>query len=97
MVYARRKNCFYTGIMPICKDDAGMATVMGHEVAHALANHGQQRMSAGVLQQAGAAGVAVATGNKSQQTQQIAMTAYGATTQFGGMLPFSRAMKVKPI
>jgi predicted Zn-dependent protease len=85
------KIVFYTGIMPICKDDAGMATVMGHEVAHALANHGQQRMSAGVLQQAGAAGVAVATGNKSQEIQQIAMTAYGATTQFGGMLPFSRA------
>ena len=85
------KIVFYTGILPICKDDAGIAAVMGHEVAHALANHGQQRMSAGVLQQAGAAGVAVATGNKSQETQQIAMTAYGATTQFGGMLPFSRA------
>ncbi len=85
------KIVFYTGIMPICKDDAGMATVMGHEVAHALANHGQQRMSAGVLQQAGAAVVTIGTGNKSQETQQIAMTAYGATTQFGGMLPFSRA------
>ena len=85
------KIVFYTGIMPICKDDSGMATVMGHEVAHALANHGQQRMSAGVLQQAGAAGLAVATGNKSQETQQLAMTAYGATTQFGGMLPFSRS------
>lgn len=84
------KIVFYTGIMPICKDDAGMATVMGHEVAHALANHGQQRMSAGMLQQLGAAGVGVATGGKSQETQQIAMTAYGATTQLGGMLPFSR-------
>jgi len=85
------KIVFYTGIMPICKDDAGMAAVMGHEVAHALANHGQQRMSAGVLQQVGAVGVGLATGNKSQETQQLAMTAYGATTQFGGMLPFSRA------
>lgn len=85
------KIVFYTGIMPICKDDAGMAAVMGHEVAHALANHGQQRMSAGVLQQAGAVGVGLATGNKSAETQQLAMTAYGATTQFGGMLPFSRA------
>lgn len=85
------KIVFYSGILPICKDDAGMATVMGHEVAHALANHGQQRMSADVVQQLGAAGVAVATNNKSQETQQLAMTAYGATTQFGGMLPFSRA------
>lgn len=85
------KIVFYSGILPICKDDAGMATVMGHEVAHALANHGQQRMSAGMLQQLGAVGVGVATGSKSQETQQIAMTAYGATTQLGGMLPFSRA------
>ena len=45
------KIVFYTGILPICKDDAGIAAVMGHEVAHALANHGQQRMSAGLLQQ----------------------------------------------
>ncbi|MES2747673.1 MAG: M48 family metallopeptidase [Bacteroidota bacterium] len=85
------KIVFYTGIIPICKDDAGMATVMGHEVSHALANHGQQRMSAGLLQQLGGAGVAVATGGKSEQTQQLAMTAYGAATQIGGMLPFSRA------
>jgi predicted Zn-dependent protease len=85
------KIVFYTGILPICKDDAGMATVMGHEVSHALANHGQQRMSAGLIQQLGGAGVAVATGNKDPKTQQLAMTAYGAATQFGGMLPFSRS------
>ena len=85
------KIVVYSGILPITKDDAGLATVMGHEVSHALANHGQQRMSAGMLQQLGAVGVAAATGNKSQETQQIAMTAYGATTEIGGMLPFSRS------
>jgi predicted Zn-dependent protease len=85
------KIVFYTGILPICKTDAGIACVMGHEVSHALANHGQQRMSAGLLQQLGGAGLAAATGGKSEETQQIAMTAYGAVTQFGGMLPFSRA------
>ena len=84
------KIVFYTGILPICKDDAGMATVMGHEVSHALANHGQQRMSAGLLQQLGGAGLAAATGGKSAETQQLAMTAYGVATQYGGMLPFSR-------
>ena len=84
------KIVVYTGILPITKDDAGLATVMGHEVSHALANHGQQRMSAGLLQQLGGVGVAVATGGKSAETQQMAMTAYGAATQFGGMLPFSR-------
>jgi predicted Zn-dependent protease len=84
------KIVFYTGILPICKNDAGMACVMGHEVSHALANHGQQRMSAGLLQQLGGAGVAIAVGGKSQETQQMAMTAYGAATELGGMLPFSR-------
>ena len=84
------KIVFYTGILPICKNDAGMATVMGHEVSHALANHGQQRMSAGLLQQLGGAGVAAAVGTKSPETQQLAMTAYGAATEYGGMLPFSR-------
>ncbi len=84
------KIVVYSGILPITKDDAGLATVLGHEVSHALANHGQQRMSAGLLQQLGGAGVAVATGGKSQETQQLAMTAYGAATEIGGMLPFSR-------
>jgi predicted Zn-dependent protease len=85
------KIVFYTGILPICKDDAGIAAVMGHEVAHALANHGQQRMSASVLQQLGAVGTQIAVGNKSEETQAIAMQAYGAASQVGGMLPFSRS------
>lgn len=85
------KIVLYSGILPITKDEAGLATVLGHEVSHALANHGQQRMSAGLIQQLGAAGVAVAVGNKSKETQDLAMTAYGVTTQYGGMLPFSRS------
>jgi predicted Zn-dependent protease len=85
------KIVVYSGILPITKDDAGLATVLGHEVSHALANHGQQRMSAGLLQQLGGAGVAIATGGKSEETQQLAMTAYGAATEIGGMLPFSRS------
>jgi len=85
------KIVFYTGILPICKDDAGIAAVMGHEVAHALANHGQQRMSAGLLQQLGAVGTQLAVGNKDPQTQALVMQAYGIGSQVGGMLPFSRA------
>ncbi|NJM80289.1 MAG: M48 family metallopeptidase [Flavobacterium sp.] len=85
------KIVFYTGILPVCKDDAGIAAVMGHEVAHALANHGQQRMSAGLLQQLGAVGAQVAVGNKSAETQQLVMQAYGVGSQVGGMLPFSRS------
>jgi predicted Zn-dependent protease len=85
------KIVVYTGILPITKDESGLATVLGHEISHALANHGQQRMSAGVLQQMGLVGVAVATGNTNPQTQQLAMTAYGAASQYGGILPFSRS------
>jgi predicted Zn-dependent protease len=84
------KIVVYTGILPVCKDDAGLAAVLGHEVSHALANHGQQRMSAGLLQQLGGVGVAVATGNKSPETQQMIMQAYGVGSQVGVMLPFSR-------
>ena len=85
------KIVVYSGILPITKDEAGLATVLGHEVSHALSNHGQQRMSADLLQQLGGAGVALATGGKSAETQQMAMTAYGAATQYGGILPFSRS------
>ena len=55
------KIVVYSGILPITQDDAGLATVMGHEVSHALANHGAQRMSASQLQQLGAVGVAGTT------------------------------------
>lgn len=85
------KIVFYSGILPITKDDAGMAVVMGHEVSHALLNHGQQRMSSDVLTQLGAVGVGAAVGNQNAMTQQIAMQAYGVGTQFGVLLPFSRS------
>lgn len=85
------KIVFYTGILPITQDDAGMAVVMGHEVSHALLNHGQQRMSSDVLAQLGAVGVGAAVGGKSEQTQAIAMQAYGVGAQYGVLLPFSRS------
>ncbi|MBU3682381.1 MAG: M48 family metallopeptidase [Flavobacterium sp.] len=85
------KIVFYTGILPITLDEAGMATVMGHEVSHALANHGAQRMSAAQIQQLGAVGVALATGNQTQEQQQLWMQAYGVGSQVGVMLPFGRS------
>jgi predicted Zn-dependent protease len=84
------KIVVYSGILPITKDEAGLATVMGHEVAHALVNHGAQRMSAGQLQEIGAVGVGLATSGKSAQTQQLFMQAYGVSSEVFGTLPFSR-------
>lgn len=85
------KIVVYTGILPITKDETGLATVMGHEVSHALANHGAQRMSAAQLQELGAVGVAVATGGQSDEKQQMWQQYYGLGSQVGVMLPFSRS------
>jgi predicted Zn-dependent protease len=85
------KIVVYTGILPITIDEAGLATVMGHEVSHALANHGAQRMSAAQLQQIGAVGVAIATGNQSEEKQKMWQQYYGIGSQVGVMLPFSRS------
>ena len=84
------KIVVYTGILPLTKTEDGLATVMGHEVAHALLNHGQQRVSAGVLQQIGAASVAIAVSGKSEKSKALFMTAYGVGSALFGTLPFSR-------
>ena len=84
------KIVVYTGILPLTRTEDGLATVMGHEVAHALLNHGQQRMSAGVLQQLGAAGLGIAVSGSSESTQALTMLAYGVGSQVLGTLPFSR-------
>jgi predicted Zn-dependent protease len=83
------KIVFYTGILPIAAGETGVAAIMGHEVAHALANHGQQRMSAGLIQQ----GLAVA-GNvaiKDEKSRNAFNQYYGVGSTVGVMLPFSRS------
>ncbi|HYG03213.1 MAG TPA: M48 family metallopeptidase [Chryseosolibacter sp.] len=83
------KVAFYTGIMPICKDEAGVAVVMGHEVAHAIANHGRERMSQGVATNIGLGTFAAALGQNPGLTKQLVLQAVGVGTQIG-MLTFSR-------
>lgn len=83
------KIVFYTGILPICANKDGIAAVMGHEVAHAFAKHGQERMSKGQIQAVGGLAVALGTSNKDPKTQQIWNMAYGISST-AGMLAFSR-------
>jgi predicted Zn-dependent protease len=83
------KVVFYTGIIPICKNESGIAAVMGHEVAHAFAKHGQERMTTSYGQQIGGALVALGTENQSADTQKIWNTAFGLSSGLG-VLKFSR-------
>lgn len=80
------KVAVYTGILPITQDETGLAVVLGHEVAHALAHHGAERMSTGVLTEIGAVGVAAVLGGD-PQTAKAVETAFG----IGVTLPFSRS------
>ena len=86
------KVVFYTGILPICQDDDGIAVVMGHEVAHAIARHGNERMSQGLLVQGGgmALDFATAYANQPEQTRSLFQQAYGIGATVGAVLPFSR-------
>lgn len=84
------KVAFYTAIMPICKDELGVAVVMGHEVAHAIANHGRERMSQGLIAQFGLGTLGAAMGQNPTATQNIFMQAVGMGTNIG-MLKFSRS------
>jgi len=84
------KVAFYTGILPVCKDEKGIAVVMGHEVAHAIANHGRERLSQGMIQQLGGVAVAVAVKDEPQQMQALYYTAYAIGSTYGAMLPYSR-------
>jgi predicted Zn-dependent protease len=87
------KVVFYEGILPICRDENGIAVVMGHEVAHAIAEHGNERMSQGLLAQLGGVALSEALKEKPQLTQQLWMTAYGLGAQVGVLLPFSRTQE----
>jgi len=87
------KIAVYTGIFPVADNESGLAAIMGHEVVHALARHGSERMSQGILAQIGLVGASIAmqTQGFSPLTSEAAMSALGVGTQVGVLLPFSRA------
>lgn len=84
------KVAIYTGILPVTRDEDGLAVVMGHEIAHALARHGAERMSQGLIANLGGAALGIALSNKPEATQQLASQAYGLGATVGVLLPFSR-------
>ena len=84
------KVVVYTGILPITKTEAGLAVVLGHEIAHAVAKHGNERMSQGLLTQLGGVALSEALKNKPALTQNIFLSAFGIGTQVGVLLPYSR-------
>ncbi len=84
------KVVVYTGILPVTQDETGLAVVMGHEVAHAIAEHGNERMSQALLTQLGGMALSEAIKEKPEQTRQLWMAAFGLGAQVGVLLPFSR-------
>jgi predicted Zn-dependent protease len=89
------KIVVYTGLLPVTQNEAALAAVMGHEVAHALLQHGNQRMSQQMGASAVQAGLSVALANKPAATQNLFMTAFGVGTQVGVLLPFSRSHELE--
>ncbi|QNF33602.1 M48 family metallopeptidase [Adhaeribacter swui] len=83
------KVAVYTGILPVTRDETGLAVVMGHEIAHAIAKHGDERMSQGLLQQLGGATLQAAMGSNPSLTNNLFLTAYGAGSQLG-LLAYGR-------
>jgi len=89
------KVVVYEGILPITKNEAGLAVVMGHEIAHAIAKHGNERMSQGLIAQMGGMALSKALEEQPGKTRQLWMTVFGVGAQFGVMLPFSRLQETE--
>lgn len=87
------KVVVYTGILPVTGDETGLAVVLGHEIAHAVAEHGAERMSQGLIAQMGGLALSKALEEKPDETKQLWMSAFGVGVQFGALLPFSRVQE----
>ena len=85
------KVVVYKGILPYTKTEAGLATVMGHEIAHAIARHGNERMSQQLLVQAGGMALNAYLEKNEEESRELFMMAYGVGSAVGIMLPYSRA------
>jgi predicted Zn-dependent protease len=84
------KVVVYTGILPITQDESGLAVVISHEIAHAIARHGDERMSQGLLAEMGSFALSSALEKKPEKTRALWMTAFGVGANLGVILPYSR-------
>ena len=89
------KVVVYTGLLPITQNEAALANVIGHEIAHATFQHGNERLSQGLAQQLGGVALSVAVANQPQATQNLFLQAYGIGSQVGVLLPFSRKQELE--
>ena len=89
------KVAIHEGILPICENEAGLAVVMSHEIGHALARHGGERMTQNYAVQGGQMAVSYVAKNQEEKRQQLIQQAYGVGTQYGVVLPFSRKQELE--
>ena len=89
------KVVVYTGLLPVTQNDAALAIVMGHEIAHSVAKHGNERMSQAMVQQMGGMALEVALAQKPQETKDLFMMTYGIGSEVGAMLPWSRQQETE--
>ncbi len=89
------KVVVYTGLLAVTQNETALAIVVGHEIAHAVAKHGSERMSRGLVQQLGGVALEVALSNKPQQTKDMFLQTYGIGSQVGAMLPWSRQQETE--
>lgn len=89
------KVVVYTGLLPVTQNETALAIVMGHEIAHSIAKHGNERMSQAMVQQMGGMALEVALAQKPQETQNVFMNVYGIGSQVGAMLPWSRQQETE--
>ncbi|MFO7722358.1 MAG: M48 family metallopeptidase [Bacteroidales bacterium] len=89
------KVMVYTGILPYTQNETGLAVVLGHEIAHAIARHGSERMSQGLVQQLGGVALEIALAQQPAQTRDLFLMSYGIGSQVGAILPWSRQQETE--
>jgi len=89
------KVVVYSGLLPVTQNESALAVVMGHEIAHSVAKHGNERMSQSLVQQMGGMALEIALAQKPQETKDLFMMTYGIGSQVGAMLPWSRQQETE--